>query len=191
MAFWGQRIKYQFCCLVQLFKFFIFFALSCADFLSLDLSCKLLGAKTVSQTASSSLPHTHPVLLLHGLFQLLAHFSCKYRMPNNCFGSKNIWSTKQACRQQYSSECVLSLSPRSSALQTVPAEILAKLEPPTCSKCLEVQKVGLAVLSRLAPAFPCLSGYVNHHRRESKGRSCYNISNYLYFEKYWSSRVSF
>lgn len=63
MAFWGQRIKYQFCCcLVQLFKFFIFFALSCADFLSLDLSCKLLGAKTVSQTASSSLPHTHPLL---------------------------------------------------------------------------------------------------------------------------------
>lgn len=100
------------------------------------------------------------------LFQLLAHFSCKYRMPNNCFGDKNIWSTKQACRQQYSSECVLSLSPRSSALQTVPAEIMAKLEPPTCSKCLEVQKVGLAVLSRLAPAFPCLSGYLNHHRRK-------------------------
>lgn len=62
VAFWGQRIKYQFCCcLVQLFKIFIFFALSCADFLSLfDLPCKLLGAKTESQTASSSLPHTHP-----------------------------------------------------------------------------------------------------------------------------------
>ena len=124
--------------LVQLFKIFIFFALSCADFLSLDLSCKLLGAKNVSQTASSSLPHTHPLLLLHGLFQLLAHFSCKYRMPNNYFGDKNIWSTKQACRQQYSSKCILPLSPCSSALQTLPAEIMAKLEPPTRSKCLEV-----------------------------------------------------
>lgn len=120
----------------------------------------------MSQTASSSLPHTHPLLLLHRLFQLLAHFSCKYEMPNNCFGDKNIWSTKQARRQQYSSKCVLSLSPCSSALQTVPAEIMVKLETSTCSKCLEVQKAGLAMLSWLTPAFPRLSGYLNHHRHK-------------------------
>lgn len=70
LAFLGQRIKYQFCyCLALFFKFFIFFALSCADFLSLDLSWKLLGGRDCPIPALPPFPICTPLLLLPRLFQ--------------------------------------------------------------------------------------------------------------------------
>lgn len=61
----------------------------------LHLSCKLLwGGKWAPHTLLPPSPHPCIPLLRRGL-RHLAHFSCKYGRPNNCFGDKNVWSTKQ------------------------------------------------------------------------------------------------
>lgn len=139
LAFWGQRIKYQFCYCWAVFKIFY---LLCTFMRWFPVSRSVMkapwGQGLCPIPALPPFPVCTPLLLLPRLFQRSAHFSGKCGMPNNCFGDKSVQSTKQACGQRYSSKCIPSLTPCPCALQPVPAEIIVELGAPTRSKCLSV-----------------------------------------------------
>lgn len=158
----------------------------------LHLSCKLLwGGKWAPHTLLPPSPHPCTPLLRRGL-RHLAHFSCKYGRPNNCFGDKNVWSTKQNVHLSVLARASCR-SLLASGSATAPAESSAGafLELPAVLRIWRHRRFFSSVIATAHSGFPCLSWHSNHREVGRAKRGLDRLFLGFSQKKSWSCRAFF